>query len=116
MFPDFEAIQALQKDLDSLIQEGVQNITELLKSTKEIDQENSQEALTRHGVLKDSVTLLDIEDSPRQKQGKIEQELLNSNVLSPEMLEKLKLEWSEQSKRTNKYAQRITRRPKGKNK
>ncbi|XP_076101980.1 ATP-dependent RNA helicase SUV3 homolog, mitochondrial-like [Mytilus galloprovincialis] len=131
MFPDFEAVQQTQKELDIIIQEAVQRITILLKTTassiqtsKEATPDLSDESDSILGGLLNEVGKLfkpnrknnvdkDQTESaiaPSNVEGKLTQDLLKSNILTPEMLEKLKAEWSEQHLKRNRHV-RTSRKP-----
>ena len=102
MFPDYVQIQEMQRELDTVIQQGVLKITQLLKNT---------EKAYNIGTLfeeKDD-DLLDTDDQLIQDQnieighGKLAEQLTKSKIISPEVLKQLQDEWKKQYKEELKH-------------
>lgn len=110
MFPDTEHVRDMQKELDSIIQCGVQNITRLLKASESKvslgtrDDEDEFE-IKKKSQWKPAGASIDLSNGelPRKVKksakiyggGRLSQQLLDQGLLTKEMLSKLRQEWSE---------------------
>jgi len=97
MFPDYVQIQEMQRELDTVIQQGVLKITQLLRNT-----EKASNIGTVFEEMDDD--LLDTDDQLIQDQnieighGKLAEQLTKSKIISPEVLKQLQDEWEKQYK------------------
>lgn len=97
MFPDYVQIQEMQRELDTVIQQGVLKITQLLKNT-----EKASNIGTVFEEMDDD--LLDTDNQLIQDQnieighGKLAEQLTKSKIISPEVLKQLQEEWEKQYK------------------
>lgn len=93
LFPDEKLVRDIQKELDDIIQQGVFQITKLLK--------NSETAVSTNTPDEDSFVMRQKkskyyrENAPR---GKLTERLLAQGLLTPAMLQELKAEWDQQTK------------------
>ncbi|KAK1130715.1 hypothetical protein K0M31_018828 [Melipona bicolor] len=90
LFPDADAVRKLQEELDKIIEEGIEKIAKLFKkpSTQpKEDLEISNE--TRHD---------DKFNEGKYRKDKLSQSLVSRGLLTPKMLEQLKVEWSTEHK------------------
>ncbi|KAF3425615.1 hypothetical protein E2986_05162 [Frieseomelitta varia] len=92
LFPDADAVRKLQEELDKIIEEGIEKIAKLFKKPK-ADFEISNE--TRYDDKFNEGT--EINDSKYRKD-KLSQSLVSKGLLTPKMLEQLKVEWSTEHK------------------
>ena len=122
MFPDFEHIRDMQRELDSIIQIGVYNITQLIKASEspvtsgmqDVEDDFAMKSLSERKRRGKSVHFHDepVEnkrtsdsayDSRLNKtfhnielgQGRLTDQLVKQGLLTKEMLAKLQQEWSE---------------------
>ncbi|XP_033301224.1 ATP-dependent RNA helicase SUPV3L1, mitochondrial-like [Bombus bifarius] len=93
LFPDADAVKSLQEELDKIIEQGIKGITRLFKKPKTdsvIDKEQSScpdENLRTNG---------------KHRKDTLSYTLISRGLLTPKMLEQLKMEWStESNKRTS---------------
>ncbi|XP_064631088.1 ATP-dependent RNA helicase SUPV3L1, mitochondrial-like [Lineus longissimus] len=123
MFPDAVHVRDMQQELDKIIQLGVFNITQLLKTSETnisngpTDDEDDFEIKKRgrrsqRGRLPDTALDLDLNEKPKSladrfkmakavkaakmPTGKVTEELIKQGLLTPELVDKLQKEWSEQ--------------------
>ncbi|PRD30914.1 UNVERIFIED_CONTAM: ATP-dependent RNA helicase SUV3-like protein [Trichonephila clavipes] len=133
LFPDVQAVRSIQRELDEIIQQGVFNITHLLKA------DETAENMDDHGKYKysnrrnkDSLrTAEELDVNELMKfggsnrnfgQGRLTRELLNQGLITPQMLKTLQKEWEESLEdpnplnpmRTKKFSKVHTRRNKKK--
>ncbi|XP_059620953.1 ATP-dependent RNA helicase SUV3 homolog, mitochondrial [Phlebotomus argentipes] len=94
LFPDSRAVRDAQKELDDIIQQGVFQITKLLK--------NSETATSNNTPDEDSFELNQKRNhylrGPRSGgaiRGRLTERLLAQGLLTPAMLQELKREWNE---------------------
>lgn len=94
MFPDTILIRKIQKELDEIIQEGVRNITRLIKATDTsiIDllqlRSNSDEELAASG------SALSRARKGQRVSGALTSRLIRDGLLTPDMIQQLQREWS----------------------
>ncbi|XP_053694212.1 ATP-dependent RNA helicase SUV3 homolog, mitochondrial [Sabethes cyaneus] len=94
LFPDEKLVRDIQKELDDIIQQGVFQITKLLK--------NSETAVSTNTPDEDSFVIRQKkskyyrESAPQG--GKLTERLLAQGLLTPAMLQELKAEWDQQAK------------------
>lgn len=107
MFPDTTFIRQIQKELDQIIQEGVRNITRLIRATDisttdplhshngkpEESAASSSAASRARKVQRDSGTVGDSSLTSR---------LVRDGLLTPDMIRQLQKEWSKDSDNINK--------------
>ncbi|KAK7072755.1 ATP-dependent RNA helicase supv3l1, mitochondrial [Halocaridina rubra] len=108
MFPDGELVRDLQTELDRMIEDGVSNITALVKNsgTRLSNLEDSEDTFIMDQRMKKTERNLPIPRSPRRKEdrketgafgrGRLTERLLAQGLLSPKMLEELQREWLDQ--------------------
>lgn len=99
IFPDAELLRDTQKELDDIIQQGVFQITRLLK--------NSETSVSNNTPDEDSFMLNQRrsqyyrDSSPRNlasSRGRLTERLLAQGLLTPSMLNELRREWDKQAK------------------
>ncbi|MBN3295901.1 SUV3 helicase, partial [Amia calva] len=123
MFPDANLIRDIQKELDSIIQAGVRNITRLIRAsethtssgTPSVPDDtvplyrpfskdmtvNAQEYIGnrvqkkgQRRVRGSKASEVRLEDGNSQGQGSLSSRLVNEGLLTPDLLEQLQREWS----------------------
>ncbi|MED6273836.1 ATP-dependent RNA helicase supv3l1, mitochondrial [Characodon lateralis] len=101
MFPDTAMIREIQRELDDIIQQGVQNITRLIRATNPniTDPLQPQSNLSeRTDAEADSSALLSRTRSQRSLAGMMEKSLasrlVRDGLLTPDLLKQLQREWS----------------------
>ncbi|KAG8179424.1 hypothetical protein JTE90_026323 [Oedothorax gibbosus] len=131
LFPDVQEVRVMQKELDEIIQQGVFNITHLLKAseaTDGLDEPVEPKASRNNKTTTISKEVDTDEDTPSQLKsfghGKLTTELLEQGLITPKMLKTLQKEWEasleEDSPQFNplakpkKYSKVYTRKPKKK--
>ncbi|XP_055692792.1 ATP-dependent RNA helicase SUV3 homolog, mitochondrial [Lutzomyia longipalpis] len=100
LFPDARAVRDAQKELDDIIQQGVFQITKLLRNSETATSNNTPDEDSfeinqkRHHYLR----------GPRAGgtiRGRLTERLLAQGLLTPAMLQELKREWNEGPKQTS---------------
>ncbi|MEQ2158188.1 hypothetical protein GOODEAATRI_009707 [Goodea atripinnis] len=101
MFPDTAMIREIQRELDDIIQQGVQNITRLIRATNPNITDPLQpqsNLLERTGAEADSSALLSRTRGQRSLAGMMEKSLasrlVRDGLLTPDLLKQLQREWS----------------------
>lgn len=94
MFPDTILIRQIQKELDQIIQEGVRNITRLIRATDTsiVNLLNSRSNSNEQSAASDSAL-----SRPRKGQrasGALTSRLIRDGLLTPDMIQQLQREWS----------------------
>ncbi|KAK2145127.1 hypothetical protein LSH36_701g02017 [Paralvinella palmiformis] len=114
MFPDADQVRHIQKELDGIIQEGVANITKLLRNTEshvstETNDEDDFEVSRRRATAASSIAM-DFEASMKQAAGdsphptdrknnrKLTEQLIESGVITPAMIDTIIKEHSSSTK------------------
>ncbi|KAG6798484.1 ATP-dependent RNA helicase SUV3, mitochondrial [Apis mellifera caucasica] len=94
LFPDGDLVRKLQYDLDKIIEKGIKKITGLFQKSKTGAQNNwEQQSPENMQILNDKCS-----------KGKLSNTLISRGLLTPKMLEQLRIEWSmENSKNKIKY-------------
>ncbi|CAK9800924.1 ATP-dependent RNA helicase SUV3 homolog, mitochondrial [Anthophora quadrimaculata] len=100
VFPDANRVKELQGELDKIIETGIKKITNLFKSTQRglgnRNESNMEEKLKR------------FHDKYDQK-GTLSDSLISRGLLTPKMLEQLKMEWStEHDKEKRRHNKALT--------
>lgn len=99
LFTDAELVRDMQKELDAVIQQGVVQITRLLRNSetgvssgtgRALDEDDFQLSRKKHSYLRGS-------RSSSVGQGKLTERLLAQGLLTPNMLQELKREWNRNS-------------------
>ncbi|XP_012343051.2 ATP-dependent RNA helicase SUV3 homolog, mitochondrial [Apis florea] len=85
LFPDGDSVRELQYELDKIIEKGIKKITRLFQQSK-TDAENKEEQLQ-------SFENAEILDDKYQKET-LSNTLISRGLLTPKMLEQLRIEWS----------------------
>lgn len=119
LFPDQDLVRDMQKDLDRQINEGVVNISELIKRAQmETSAAVSRPASSNHRSSKPSNGInrspaSDVESYTTAST--LTSKLVSSGVLTPAMIEKLKQEWIESEQIKNQSSPTTsTRKPRTK--
>lgn len=94
LFPDAPHVRHAQKDLDNIIQEGVFQITRLLKNTEAAI--NSAGDAEPYPLRKAQYAHREPR-IPTAARGRLTERLLAQGLLTPAMLEELRKEWDQQS-------------------
>ncbi|XP_035218990.1 ATP-dependent RNA helicase SUPV3L1, mitochondrial-like isoform X2 [Stegodyphus dumicola] len=104
LFPDVQAVRKIQRQLDEIIQQGVFNITHLLKATDVIEEQEehtntlgkyNKNTRTRSSSVEAEVDGL---EEPKEKiygKGRLTKELLAQGLITPSMLKRLQKEWEQ---------------------
>lgn len=98
MFPDTIVIREIQKDLDQIIQEGVRNITRLIRATdttidrllqlvKDSDEQSAASSSAEKGQRV----------SGAMSEGSLTSRLIRDGLLTSDMIEQLQREWSKET-------------------
>lgn len=95
LFPHALAIREAQKDLDQLIQEGVFQITRLLKNS-EAPANLTESGETPYGSPRRSYTHRGDQPITSQTKGRLTERLIAQGLLTPAMLQELRKEWNQQ--------------------
>lgn len=113
MFQDYSEVQELQKELDTVIQEGVINMNLLLKKSETsksqnvglnlLDSTQKKDAFTFNSIIdKQSIntdsTKLDNKLPKKSEHQQLSKTLTKAKILSPQMLQQLRNEWQDQYK------------------
>lgn len=107
LFPDANMVRDVQKELDSLIQTGIQSLTQLLNSSatglanaeasiSEPDQFDVQ--VRKHNFYKGTNELKQRVDLKPIRKGKLTERLIAEGLLTPQILQELHKEWSRNKK------------------
>lgn len=104
MFPDTAPVREIQRQLDDVIEEGVQNITRLIRATEPALanlQTQSNRGLTHGSSGTDSSSFKTRRRGPREEKGSAEMmnsplasRLVRDGLLTPDLLQQLQREWS----------------------
>lgn len=103
IFPDAELVRDTQKELDDIIQQGVFQITRLLKNSETAVSNNTPDedafirSQRRSQYYRDSPSYARNMPSSR---GRLTERLLAQGLLTPSMLNELRREWDKQAKQT----------------
>uniref|UniRef100_A0A669BDB5 ATP-dependent RNA helicase SUPV3L1, mitochondrial n=1 Tax=Oreochromis niloticus TaxID=8128 RepID=A0A669BDB5_ORENI len=99
MFPDTASIREIQRELDDIIQQGVRNITRLIRASDPTVTDPLQAQSNRHsqtgrgtGSTKASGQMMDSSLASR---------LVRDGLLTPDLLQQLQREWSKDQKQDN---------------
>ncbi|EDW81570.1 uncharacterized protein Dwil_GK10952 [Drosophila willistoni] len=92
LFPEAASVREAQKELDEIIQQGVFQITRLLKNT-EADQDG--DTVPNYGMRR--VTHVKEPRLPSGSRGRLTERLLAQGLLTPGMLSELRKEWNAQA-------------------
>lgn len=90
LFPEAANVREAQKELDEIIQQGVFQITRLLKNT-----EAGQESETSNFQMR-RMTHIKEPRLPSSSRGRLTERLLAQGLLTPGMLSELRKEWDAQ--------------------
>lgn len=103
MFPDTAIVREIQGELDNLIQQGVQNITRLIKATDPSITDPLQTQSVRSGQIDQQATRRNYVLSSRIRRGQnvsgemtdspLTHRLVKEGLLTPDMLRQLQREW-----------------------
>ncbi|XP_047437545.1 ATP-dependent RNA helicase SUPV3L1, mitochondrial [Mugil cephalus] len=108
MFPDTASIREIQRELDDIIQQGVQNITRLIRATgpalsDPLREQNGKNSGNNGPVsgshsLKSKSQKGQTESSEVADSNSLSKRLLRDGLLTPELLQQLQKEWSQTQK------------------
>lgn len=98
LFPHAAAIRNAQKDLDQLIQEGVFQITRLLKNSESTSNSANESGETSYTSYNYSRRSKLYKETPitSQSKGRLTERLIAQGLLTPAMLQELRKEWNQQ--------------------
>ncbi|KAI4462122.1 atp-dependent rna and dna helicase [Holotrichia oblita] len=105
LFTDVELVRDMQKELDVVIQQGVVQITRLLRNSETgvssgtggaPDEDDFALSRKKHSYLRGS-------RSSSVGQGKLTERLLAQGLLTPNMLQELKREWNQNIKKAEEF-------------
>lgn len=95
MFPDTHRVREIQRELDDIIQQGVLNITRLIRATDPTITNPPQTQFNKRGQSSGS------SDGPRGQRGSgqmmdssLASRLVRDGLLTPDLLRQLQREWS----------------------
>ncbi|XP_037946782.1 ATP-dependent RNA helicase SUV3 homolog, mitochondrial [Teleopsis dalmanni] len=92
LFPDAPAVRIAQRELDEIIQQGVFQITRLLKNTEA--NQNASDGDTTYNMRR--TTQFKEPRVPTNMRGRLTERLLAQGLLTPAMLSELRKEWDRQ--------------------
>ncbi|XP_054731967.1 ATP-dependent RNA helicase SUV3 homolog, mitochondrial [Anastrepha obliqua] len=92
LFPDAAAVRVAQKELDEIIQQGVFQITRLLKNSEA--SQNAADGDMTYNIRR--VTQMREPRIPSASRGRLTERLLAQGLLTPGMLSELRKEWDAQ--------------------
>lgn len=124
LFPDVVLVREIQEELDKIIQAGVKNIVQLVKNQErvnvgDLDSENDfarktrshQNEKFRHGkrVLEQGFQKIQADEKDIQMKTKhnnrgLAKKLVDSGMVTPQILEKLKTEWKREQSHQKFYS------------
>ncbi|KAH8292151.1 hypothetical protein KR054_006321 [Drosophila jambulina] len=93
LFPEAAHVREAQKELDEIIQQGVFQITRLLKNTEASQEGGDMPSYT----VRRAVTHVKEPRLPSSSRGRLTERLLAQGLLTPGMLSELRKEWDAQS-------------------
>ncbi|KPI91178.1 PREDICTED: ATP-dependent RNA helicase SUV3 homolog, mitochondrial [Papilio xuthus] len=93
MFPDVKLVRDMEAELDSIIQQGIFQITRLLRNSEQIlkDGQSSEES---YGRGKKSMRMGHLQTKGDESKGKLSEMLVAKGLITPQMLKKLQQELS----------------------
>lgn len=101
LFPEAGHVREAQKELDEIIQQGVFQITRLLKNTEASQEGGDAPSYT----MRRTATHVKEPRLPSSSRGRLTDRLLAQGLLTPGMLSELRKEWDAQSSPSSKEAQ-----------
>lgn len=103
MFPHAAAIRDAQTELDKLIQEGVFQITRLLKNSEATSNPANESGETSYASYNFSRRATSYRETPisSQTKGRLTERLIAQGLLTPAMLQELRKEWNQQKHETD---------------
>lgn len=105
MFPDTASIREIQRELDDIIQQGVRNITRLIRATDPnlTDPLQTESAHGQAGSEASSGSFLTRGRGQRgsggMSQSSLASRLVRDGLLTPDLLKQLQREWSKEHRR-----------------
>ncbi|XP_035508285.1 ATP-dependent RNA helicase SUPV3L1, mitochondrial [Morone saxatilis] len=97
MFPDTVMVRAIQQKLDDIIQEGVRNITRLIRATDPPVTDLLQKQSKRHNKTVSRSQKGQKGDS-KEKESSLAYRLIKDGLLTPHLLQELQKEWFKDQK------------------
>lgn len=102
MFPDTASIREIQRELDVVIQQGVQNITRLIRATDPNITDPLQTQISTRGQAGSSSGAAsrrkDQRGSGEMTESSLASRLVRDGLLTPDLLKQLQREWSKDHK------------------
>uniref|UniRef100_A0AAX7V2E7 RNA helicase n=1 Tax=Astatotilapia calliptera TaxID=8154 RepID=A0AAX7V2E7_ASTCA len=111
MFPDTASIREIQRELDDIIQQGVRNITRLIRASDTTVTDLLQAQSNRHGQTGRGTGSTHFLTGSRGQRGQrasgqmmdssLASRLVRDGLLTPDLLQQLQREWSKDQKQDN---------------
>lgn len=111
MFPDTASIREIQRELDDIIQQGVRNITRLIRASDTTVTDPLQAQSNRHGQTGRGTGSTHFLTGSRGQRGQrasgqmmdssLASRLVRDGLLTPDLLQQLQREWSKDQKQDN---------------
>ncbi|XP_063993444.1 ATP-dependent RNA helicase SUV3 homolog, mitochondrial [Diachasmimorpha longicaudata] len=108
LFPDTNIVRDVQKELDAIIQEGIVQLTKLLRNSETgvssgaasvVDEDNFAITTQKNKYYRESGEGIG--------RGKLTERLLSQGLLTPSMLQELQKEWTEQGQKGKPIVKKI---------
>lgn len=111
MFPDTASIREIQRELDDIIQQGVRNITRLIRASDPTVTDPLQAQSNRHSQTGRGTGSTKFLTGSRGQRGQrasgqmmdssLASRLVRDGLLTPDLLQQLQREWSKDQKQDN---------------
>ena len=99
LFPDGNSVRQIQRELDKVIEQGVQKLKILFQKQQTDEEETTVDYKVDFPTEKYP---RDVNQSKNFGRGRLTNALISQGLLSPEMLQQLQIEWSKQDKRQSR--------------
>uniref|UniRef100_A0A669BDD0 ATP-dependent RNA helicase SUPV3L1, mitochondrial n=1 Tax=Oreochromis niloticus TaxID=8128 RepID=A0A669BDD0_ORENI len=117
MFPDTASIREIQRELDDIIQQGVRNITRLIRASDPTVTDPLQAQSNRHSQTGRGTGSTKFLTGSRGQRGQrasgqmmdssLASRLVRDGLLTPDLLQQLQREWSKDQKQDNMHRRKI---------
>ncbi|KAF7669392.1 hypothetical protein LDENG_00192960 [Lucifuga dentata] len=118
MFPDTTSVREIQQELDDIIQQGVRNITHLIRATDTTTIDPLQTQNNRHNpaVSNSGITASNRGQRGQRASGQmmdssLASRLVRDGLLTPDLLQQLQREWSKEQKQELTYQSTLNTEP-----
>ncbi|XP_056134909.1 ATP-dependent RNA helicase SUPV3L1, mitochondrial [Lampris incognitus] len=97
MFPDTTLVREIQQELDDIIQDGVRNITRLIRAADPLQAQSSKSSIAPPSGSTSSRGQRSGGDARKVMDSSLSSRLVRDGLLTPDLLRQLQREWSKQS-------------------